>query len=49
MDGVERKAIVNGRETAVGESIGRARVVSIELDGVTFRSRGRTFKKKVGD
>lgn len=49
MEGQERKAIVNGRETSVGESVGRARVLSIELDGVTFRSRGRTFRKRVGD
>lgn len=49
IDGQERKAIINGRETAVGEKVGKSRVVGIDLDGVRFRSKGKTFKKKVGD
>jgi hypothetical protein len=49
IEGQERRAIINGRETGVGERVGRSLVVGIDLDGVTFERRGRTFKKRVGD
>jgi hypothetical protein len=43
------QAIINDERVSEGDTVKRAKVLSIKEDSVTFSYHGRTFQKKLGD